>query len=44
VLFEYHDTPAMRIDRARMNRHIFDAPKPGGYLDIADHSAKASSN
>jgi predicted methyltransferase len=40
MLFEYHDTPAMGIDRAKMNRRIFDALKPGGYLVIADHSAK----
>lgn len=41
ILFEYHDTPAMGIDRAKMNRRIFDALKPGGYLVIADHSARA---
>lgn len=41
MLFEYHDTPAMGIDRAKMNRRIFDALKPGGYFVIADHSAKA---
>jgi predicted methyltransferase len=41
MLFEYHDTPAMGIDRANMNRRIFDALKPGGYFVIADHSAKA---
>jgi predicted methyltransferase len=41
ILFEYHDTPAMGIDRAKMNLRIFDALKPGGFLVIADHSAKA---
>ena len=41
MLFEYHDTPAMGIDRAKMNRHIFDALKPGGYFVIADHAGKA---
>jgi predicted methyltransferase len=41
MLFEYHDTPAMGIDRAKMNRRIFDALKPGGYFVIADHAAKA---
>lgn len=41
VLFEYHDTPAMGIDRGKMNRRIFDALKPGGHLVLADHSAKA---
>ena len=41
MLFEYHDTPSMGIDRAKMNRRIFDALKPGGYFVIADHSARA---
>lgn len=41
MLFEYHDTPAMGIDRAKMNRRLFDALKPGGALVIADHAAKA---
>jgi predicted methyltransferase len=41
MLFEYHDTPAMGIDRAKMNRRIFDALKPGGTFVVADHSAKA---
>ena len=41
MLYEYHDTPAMGIDRTKMNRRIFDALKPGGYFVVADHSAKA---
>jgi predicted methyltransferase len=41
MLFEYHDTPAAGIDRAKMNRRIFDALKPGGHFVVADHSAKA---
>jgi predicted methyltransferase len=41
MLFEYHDTPAMGIDRAKMNRRIFDALKPGGTFVVADHAAKA---
>lgn len=40
MLFEYHDTPAAGIDRAKMNRRIFDALKPGGTFVVADHSAK----
>ncbi len=39
--FFYHDTTFMPVDRARMNRALFDALKPGGVLVIADHSAKA---
>ncbi len=44
MLFEYHDTPAMGIDRAKMNRRIFDALKPGGYFVVADHAAKAGAD
>jgi predicted methyltransferase len=39
--FAYHDTTYMPVDRARMNRALFDALKPGGVLVIADHSARA---
>ena len=38
--FAYHDTTYMGIDRARMNKAIFTALKPGGILVIADHSAR----
>ena len=38
-LFYYHDTTYMTVDRAQMNRKLFGALKPGGYLIIADHSA-----
>jgi predicted methyltransferase len=31
----------MEVDRAAMNRKMFAALKPGGFLIIADHSAKA---
>jgi len=39
--FAYHDTAHMRVDRARMNRRLFQALKPGGVLVVADHSARA---
>jgi predicted methyltransferase len=39
--FAYHDTAFMNVDRARMNRALFDALRPGGVLVVADHSAKA---
>ncbi len=39
--FAYHDMTYMQVDRAEMNRKLFAALKPGGYLAIADHSAKA---
>jgi predicted methyltransferase len=38
--FAYHDTTYMPVDRAAMNQKMFAAVKPGGYLIIADHSAK----
>jgi predicted methyltransferase len=38
-LFFYHDTTYMAVDRAQMNRKLFAALKPGGFLVIADHSA-----
>jgi predicted methyltransferase len=41
MFFEYHDTPAMGVDRAKMNRRIFEALKPGGFFVVADHAAKA---
>jgi len=40
-LFYYHDTTYLNVDRAAMNQKMFAALKPGGYLVIADHAAKA---
>lgn len=39
VLF-YHDTVWMNVDRAAMNRAIFDALRPGGAFVIIDHSGR----
>jgi predicted methyltransferase len=39
-LFAYHDTTYMEVDRARMDKALFAALKPGGILVIADHSAR----
>ena len=39
-LFAYHDTAFMAVDRAKMNRALFEALKPGGVLVVADHSAQ----
>jgi len=41
--FFYHDTTYMAVDRAAMNRKLFAALKPGGFLIVADHSAKPGS-
>ena len=38
--FAYHDVTYMPVDRAGMNRKMFAALKPGGFLIIADHSAR----
>jgi len=38
--FAYHDVTYMPVDRAKMNAKMFAALKPGGYLIIADHSAR----
>ena len=38
--FAYHDVTYMQVDRAVMNKKMFAALKPGGFLVIADHSAK----
>ena len=38
--FAYHDVTYMEVDRATMNRKMFEALKPGGFLVIADHSAR----
>jgi predicted methyltransferase len=38
--FAYHDTAFMPVDRAKMNRALFDALKPGGVLVVTDHSAQ----
>jgi predicted methyltransferase len=38
--FAYHDITYMQVDRAAMDKKMFSALKPGGFLIIADHSAK----
>src|SRR5258705_2481727 len=39
--FAYHDVTYIPVDRAEMNKKMFAALKPGGFLVIADHSARA---
>src|SRR6266702_2502296 len=41
TFFAYHDISYMQVDRAVMNKKMLAALKPGGFLVIADHSAKA---
>ena len=40
LIFNYHDLGFLGIDRARMNRAIFRALKPGGVFVIADHAGR----
>jgi len=40
LMFNYHDLGHMGVDRARMNRAVFEALKPGGLYVIADHAGR----
>jgi predicted methyltransferase len=40
LMFNYHDLGWIGTDRARMNRAVFAALKPGGMYVIADHSGR----
>lgn len=39
-LLVYHDVTAQPVDRAKMNKALYAALKPGGHLVVVDHSAK----
>jgi len=40
LMFNYHDLGHLGVDRAAMNRAVFQALKPGGFYVIADHSGR----
>jgi len=40
IMFNYHDLGWIGTDRARMNRAVFTALKPGGQYIIADHAGR----
>ena len=42
-VLSYHDIAYLSVDRARMDRAIFDALKPGGHLILIDHAARPGS-
>jgi predicted methyltransferase len=42
-VLNYHDFVWMKVDRAKMNKAVFDALKPGGIYAIVDHSAAEKS-
>jgi predicted methyltransferase len=39
-MFNYHDMGHLRVDRARLNKAVFAALKPGGMYVIGDHSGR----
>jgi predicted methyltransferase len=41
IVNNYHDISYLPVDRAKMNRRLYAALKPGGHLVIVDHSAQA---
>ena len=41
IVLNYHDISYLPVDRAKMDKRLFDALKPGGRLVIVDHSARA---
>src|SRR5665647_211813 len=43
TILNYHDAVWMKADRAKMNKAVFDALKPGGIYGIVDHHAAAGS-
>lgn len=43
MILTYHDAVWLKVDRAKMNKAIFDALAPGGVYGIVDHSAAADS-
>ncbi len=40
LMFNYHDFGHLGVDRARVNRAVFEALKPGGLYVLADHSGR----
>lgn len=40
IMFNYHDLGWIGTDRARMNRAVFAALKPGGHYIVADHAGR----
>ena len=41
LVFNYHDIANLPVDRAQMDKRLFDALKPGGHMVILDHSTVA---
>ena len=43
IIQNYHDICYLPVDRAKMNRRLFAALKPGGHLVVIDHAARSGS-
>jgi predicted methyltransferase len=43
INMNYHDVVNAPVDRTAMNKHIYEALKPGGYFVVIDNSAKTGS-
>lgn len=43
IVLNYHDISYLPVDRAKMNRRLFEALKPGGRIVIVDHAARPGS-
>ena len=43
LVFNYHDIANLPVDRAQMNKRLFEALKPGGHMIVLDHAAPAGS-
>lgn len=43
IVLSYHDIAYLPVDRAKMDRALFAALRPGGHLVIIDHSARDGS-
>jgi predicted methyltransferase len=40
LMFNYHDLGHLGVDRARLNRAVFEALKRGGFYIVADHAGR----
>ncbi len=43
LVYNYHDIAYLPVDRAKMNKKLFEALKPGGHLVLLDHAAEKGS-
>lgn len=41
LIFNYHDIANLPVDRAQMDKRLFDALKPGGHMVVLDHASRA---